>query len=315
MYFYKRFAYVGLGFIVAGIILGIVAFTMVGFNLTKLGAENSEIVNNNYQTEAYSNLEINISVGNLEIEAYEEDYIWIETYETESLYFESTYDPNEDTTYITQNGFERTISLDRFSFKNLFSTNYSEYKVIVHLPEKDYSSISITVLSGNVEISELDAAELNLSIDSGNITLDECDIDDSDILVKDGYGDFEDTNLNSAIIIFNEGDAYFDNTDIITGKVSITGSGDLYFDDLSSSELTLSITSGVLNATDIDISKKLDIKGTSLYVDLELNKASENYLITCVTRLGKCNVDNTTVGSTIVNITISTGDIAVSFKR
>lgn len=270
----------------SAVIIGAAILTVTSAHIAK-GTRGAQTVNTETIEEKITELNINVSRGDVTVRAADTDTIKIKYVTDKFIGYEIT--SSNGRLNISNNilAEQPTAWYDRFFTIDFGRDDY----VIIDVPRNFTASTNIEANFGNVSISGI-AGDLNINSDYGNTEVNACKLKILDCDLD--YGDIEIENCTAENIYaeLDYGDCELKNT---SGNVTVNSScGDIE---------TRNITGGRIELrTDLG-----DIEGT-------ISGSAADYRISASASLGDCNLTNKSDGQKTLDVSTDMGDIELNFQ-
>ena len=209
--------------------------------------------------------------------------------------------------------------------------NFTEYKIIIYLSNKDLNTLVINSVTGDCTINE------GLIFNKVNIDATTADIEyyggvKEDIFIKTTTGDIEIQNVscNNLNTICTTGDVDLFNIYVNNNAEIKTSTGEVELDSFICNNLNIKVSTGDIELDKIKVSNEFTINGTtsdvsfnqleagSIYIKLttgDVNGSlSKKMIFNISVKSGKINVPDSNSGG-LCKIEITTGSVNISFKR
>lgn len=268
--------------ITSGILLGILAFALLGFH-----PKNLSTIHNTLQTYPLEDSFQNISVlsGSCDVE------FCIADSETARVVCPETEHVTYDVT--TTDGTLTVRQIDNRRWFELVGIYWEDtpYTITVYLPEAELNTIQVQSSSGNISLPDrLSCSTAELHSESGSISCQSDIADQLDIKTVSGDISVSDLSAGNTQLHTTSGEIDLQNTAVHTLSVS-SASGEVELEASSMEALNIHSTSGDLELTDVVVSGHLKLETTSgssaLYgIDaktLTLNSSSGDIFCTLLT--------------------------------
>ena len=304
-----------------GIILLIAGGIMFGVSFSKAKINTTQLNRTENVEEAFSNIDINTAITNIEFKVSEDSKVKVELQEVENLAHEVK----------VENNTLKVIQKDtREWYEKIFSFNLGFMKATVYLPARTYgdlnidsstgyvklpkgftfNSITLDLSTGDMYISSNVVNTLKINSSTGDANLSDMTAKNISLDASTGRANFTNVTVEETIKLdLSTGKTIFENVtcknydhESSTGKVSLknviaeeemmieTSTGDVIFEDCDAQRLTIKVTTG-------------DVKGTLLTAKI----------FSVRTDTGKVNVPESTTGG-LCKIDTDTGNVSIKIK-
>ncbi len=273
------------GLIITLIVVGS-ALLLAGGALFAVGIanniQNNKIVTTEHVVTAFSKINVDISVSDLEFKVSSDNAMKVVCNEKEKL--PHAVEVKDDTLSIKSTD-------TRKWYERLFDYTWNRTSVTVYVPSKDFVSGTIRTSVGNIVIpSDYSFSNLSVILSTGDIKLN-ADVKET-LTVESSTGNLtieskaKNMNLKSSV-------------------------GNQTLKNVTAEEIHAKASVGNIQFIDCDATSLIDVETSTGDVDMTLlsGKTFETH-----TSVGKVNVPSSTVGAPLCKIKTSTGDIRVSTK-
>lgn len=271
-----------IGIIVSGSILtlataGFITFCVINNNV------NNKTVTREYEVNEFSNMNINLSTADLEFKVSENETAKIVCVEKEKYYH--NVEVKDGTLNITK------VDMRKW-YEYPFNFSWSNMKITVHVPSKEFNNAVINISTGDVTIPDYYSFN-NLTIESYT----------GDLSIKSEIKEELDAKASTGNITLEAN----------AKKAHLyTSTGSQYLKDVNADEIKCHASTGNVHFKDCDAHELIDIETST--GDVELSLLSGKTFET-KTSTGKINVPSSSVGGPLCKIKTSTGDIKVVIKE
>lgn len=263
----------------AGLAMSTVSACMINFDFSQLDT-NEYVVKKKDISEDFSNIDIHTVSMDITFERSSDNACHVEYTESSSNKFK--VDLKDGTLHIDSESDNWVIHA-----VNYFNFSFLHNKVTVYLPDKDYRSLDISTVSGDIAVNGFSFGNVKLGSTSGDISF----------------------SSQCASLDINTTSGKIDVKDIADGKdLSVnTVSGDLNISGCRFTETSVHTTSG-----DISIDKTAPGKGSITTVSGDVNgKLVGDYEINTNTVSGDVDVADSRKGAPRIDIHTTSGDISI----
>lgn len=291
-----------IGLIVTGSILtlataGFITFCVINNNV------NNKTVTREYEVSDFSNLNINLSTADLELKVAENGKAKVVCVEKEKYYHNVE---------VKDNSLNISKVDARKWYEYPFNFSWSNMKVTVYVPSKDFNDALIKISTGDVIIPDYYSFN-NLSVESstGDISIKSEVKEELDLKASTGSISLE-ADAKKAHLYTSTGRQTLKDVDaeeischVSTGHVALTNC-------IAEKTISVKSSTGDVKFSDSDAHELIDIETSTGDVNLSLlsGKTFETK-----TSTGKVDVPSSLVGGSLCKIKTSTGDIKVVVKE
>lgn len=253
---------------------------------------------NSYEiSEVFSNIDIDLSNGDIKILPSTDGKCNIECKELKNLKYSAM---------VSDNTLKITEEDDRYFFQKWFGTG--EAGVTIYLPENAYNSVMINNTTGDTYVENLRASTFSVECTTGDIHLESSNVDGK-VGLSVTTGDIIIKHLSCSDITIDSttGDKYF--SDISCNSIFVEGStGDCNMTSvIAANKITIDVTTSDICFDKCDAAE-IEIKATTGNVE---GSFLTDKIVFAHTTTGKVNVPQSTVGGKCT-IETTTGDIKIT---
>ncbi len=234
--------------VIAGAGLFVGALASKGFNLTRLSGSEYKTVTADI-TDSFKSVDINVATADVVIEKSKDGLCKVEFYESQKI----TH------TAKVENGTLAVTVSDGTGWYDHIGINVGSPKITLYLPEASYSSLTVNITTGDVEINGGCAYEVNIEITTGDVHIT----------------DFVCGKLKSD---GSTGDLIIKNTTVSGSFEAERTTGDIMLDGFDAGRLSVKTTTGDITGT-LLTERALNVNTTTGDIDVPLRSPdSENKL-------------------------------------
>ena len=228
--------------ILIGVIISIVGAIILGIAISKdYFKANQLTVNNSYDlTEDFEDIDINISITNLEIKIANVDKCNVTCVEKEKQYHEVKVE-------------NKTLIINKIDkrkwYEKFFMFDIERMKIVITLPNKDYKNLNLKTSTGDTIITDLILNNINLEASTGNINLE--NIKSADAYIEASTGDLNLKNITSTNVELKTSTGNINFKDYIienTLKASAS-TGNITFEKIDAKDINISTSTGNISGS------------------------------------------------------------------
>ena len=305
--------------IIGGVLLlaGATIFALAVANNTK-----DEVVTNEYViNDEYQNFKIEMSTSKLVFAKAEDTKTKVVCIERKKQYHEVK---------VVENALNITYKEELKWYEKLFSWDFTERKVTVYLPEKDYGDLNIKSSTGNLLIpSDFSFNSLTVKLSTGDIDIQSNVTNNTKIETSTGDIKLTGVTTKKLDVTASTGNLTLKDINVTTDSSLKASTGKINLNNFKANNLTVNVSTGRINLTDTIVNQHLEIKASTGDVTLTDSDADtikvqtdtgdiKGTLLTdkifyAHSDTGKVNVPKSTTGG-LCELISDTGDITVSIK-
>lgn len=278
---------------------------------------------NKFQTNTY---ELTEDFDSININSDTADISFVLSAERKVVCYEKDYEKH---TVNTQNGILNINVANNKKLTDYIRLNIKPPKITLYLTKADYSSLSISEKTGDINISkDFNFENVTISLSTGNV---EFKSNCKTLKISSSTGDInvKDISCDNIELTASTGEIYLKNIVAAKDILIETSTGDIDITNTACNNLTAKASTGDITLNNVIAQKNFNLKTSTGEIEFELCDASEIYISTTTgdvegelltpktfltdTTTGDIDVPSTSGGK--CQITTTTGDIEINIVK